>query len=270
MGHSATLFVMKKAIFAAAKGLVRDFGELDKLHVSKKGTANFVTNADTRTERILREELSKARKGYGFLLEEGGEIPGDNPNFRWVIDPLDGTSNFIHAIPYFCISVALQQKRASGQWASIAAAVYDPIHDEMFTAEDVEGGETLLNDFRVKTSERTEEWLVGTNAPRKWHSDYELALRRMEAVTSSGATIRCSGAAALDCAYVAAGRLDGLWYHSLSPWDIAAGELLVRAAGGRVQEIGGGENMVATGSVVATNRHIHEPLQNLLVPAEAA
>ena len=253
---------MTRAAQKAAKGLVRDFGELEHLQVSKKGTANFVTNADLRTENLLREELQYARPKFGFILEEGGVIEGEDADHRWVIDPLDGTTNFIHAFPYVCISIGLEKRNSQGVYEPLAGVIYDPIHDEMFTAEKGQGA--YLNNRRLQVSQRKEDWLLATAAPRRSRKGYEEQQHMLARVMDSDATVRCTGAAALDLAYVAAGRLDGIWYNALQRWDITAGMLLVTESGGMVAEIGGGRNMLETGSIVATNSRIHEALQEML------
>ncbi len=268
MLNSALINVMTRAVVKASKGLVRDFSEVDKLQISKKGTANFVTSADLRTEKILMEELAHARKTFGFITEESGTIAAvEREDHVWIIDPIDGTTNFIHAIPYFCISLAAAKKLEDGTMDVIAGVIYDPIHDELFAAEKGQGVE--LNGHRLRVSSRTEDLLMSTTAPRRSRENFELVQQTFYQVTASGATVRCSGAAALDLAYVAAGRYDAIWYHSLKPWDIAAGMLMVREAGGMVSEINGGDQMLHSGSIIASNGKIHSVLQQLVV-AQAA
>lgn len=268
MLNSALINVMTRAVMKASKGLVRDFSEVDKLQISKKGTANFVTSADLRTEKILIEELSHARKYFGFITEESGVIEGsDSDGHVWIIDPIDGTTNFIHAIPYFCVSVAAAKKQADGSLDVIAGVIYDPIHDELFTAEKGLGAE--LNGHRLRVSPRTEDLLLSTTAPRRSRENYDEVEQTLQRVTASGATVRCSGAAALDLAYVAAGRYDGIWYHTLKQWDIAAGLLMVSEAGGRVTAIDGSNAMLESGSIVASNGKIHSLLQGMLIQKAA-
>lgn len=266
MAYSSLTTVMTNAVLKAAKPLRRDFGEVEKLQVSRKGTANFVTNADVRTEKILIEELSHARKNYSFLTEESGVSGDENAEYRFIIDPIDGTTNFIHAVPYFCISVAAE-KRIGGKSEIIAGVIYNPISDEMFYAERGKG--TMLNDRRVIVSRRSEDTLLATATPRAGRPNYEMAETSLHNVTAAGASVRCAGAAALDLAYLSVGRYDGVWYHHLHPWDIAAGILLVEEAGGRVTEINGGSNMLNSGSIVATNGVIHDELQQILSKAAA-
>lgn len=262
MSQSPAITIITKAVRKAAKGLQRDFSELDRLQVSKKGVQNFVTSADLRTERILREELELARPGYSFLLEEGGEIEGKRSDHRWVIDPIDGTTNFIHAVPYFCISVAMEKKQHDGQFEVVTGVVYDPIHDELFAAEKGKGA--FLNDIRIQVSQRTEDFFLSSAPPRTARPNYDAVKSAFERVTESGAIVRCSGAAALDLAYVAAGRLDGTWYHTLQPWDIAAGVLMVKEAGGLATELNGAACISQSTSVVAGNKLIQDKLQKLV------
>jgi len=260
---SPMITVVTAAIRKAARGVVRDFGEVDKLQVSKKGAANFVTNADLRTEKILVEELQKARPKLSFLTEESGHIPGPDANQRFVIDPIDGTTNFIHAIPYIAISVGVQKRSPKGEWETTAGVVYDPIHDELFWAE--KGGGAFLNHSRLRVSTRAEDVLLSTASPRKSRASYRASMDAFERVIDSGATVRCSGSAALDLAYVAAGRLDGMWYQRLSAWDMVAGALIVKEAGGKTTSVDGSAIMVdETGSVLASNPQIHGIMVDLL------
>lgn len=263
MSTSPLITVMTAAIRKAARGVVRDFGEVDKLQISKKGAANFVTNADIRTDKILIEELQHARPKFGFLTEESGIIDGADKKHRFVIDPIDGTTNFIHAIPYISISVAAQQLNAEGQWETIAGVVYDPIHDELFWAEKGQGA--FMNNRRLRVSLREEDVLLSTSSPRKWRDGYEATLKAYERVIDHGATVRCSGSAALDLAYVAAGRLDGTWYHRLNIWDMAAGNLLVREANGKCTAVDNTPVVTdGAGSMLATNGLVHSTLLSLL------
>lgn len=255
---------MSKAVIKAARGLKRDYGELDQLQVSKKGTANFVSAADVRAEKILYEELSHARPRFGFLMEESGEVAGQDPSYRWLVDPLDGTTNFIHAVPYFCIAVALEKTLPGGKKEIVAGIVYDPLREEMFWAEKSFGA--YLNDRRVRVSARKdlEESLLSTGTPRAAREEYKRSLSMMNSVTTSSVGIRSCGAAALDLAYVAAGRYEGFWGLNLKSWDIAAGILMVREAGGLVSEIGGSDNMLETGNILASNGLIHKKVDSLL------
>ncbi|WP_142850921.1 inositol monophosphatase family protein [Telmatospirillum sp. J64-1] len=258
--RSANINVMVAAARKAARGILRDFGEVEQLQVSRKGTNDFVTAADTRTEKVLRQELKKARPDYGFLLEEGGEEVGSNASNRWIIDPIDGTTNFIHGIPHFAMSIALER-----EGEIIAGVVYNPITDDVFVAE--KGNGAFLNDHRLRVSARRkiEEAVVTTGIPHLGRGDHQQFLRELSAVMGSTAGLRRFGSASLDLAYVAAGRCDAYWERGLQPWDIAAGILLVREAGGYVYEPDGkGLNMMESGNVLATNAHLLTPMSKLL------
>jgi len=260
---TALINVMSAAAIKAGKGLLRDFSEVDHLQVSRKGTANFVTVADTRTEKLLVAELKKVRPTYGFLLEEGGEIKGKDDKFRWIIDPLDGTSNFIHAIPYFCISIGLEERKADGSAEIVAGVIFDPIHNELFAAEKGKGA--FLNGRKITVSSRNtimDSLLVTGNpgsAPMQNGKSFEL----LSHVIEQGAILRYFGATALDLAYVACGRYDACWYYVAQAWDIAAGILLVQEAGGTVTTLEGKAITPECKALVATNKHIHAPVQKL-------
>src|SRR5205807_8958884 len=230
---------MTSAALKAARGLVRDFGEVEQLQVSIKGPGEFVSTADLKAERTLRNELHRARPGYGLLFEEGGTAEGSDPRHRWIVDPLDGTTNFLHGIPHFAISIALER---DGE--IIAGVVYEPIHDEMFWAE--KGIGAYLNDRRLRVSARRQlgEALIGTGIPFGGRGDHPAYLATLAGVAAATSGVRRLGAAALDLAYVAAGRYDGFWEFGLFPWDIAAGLLLVRDAGGCVSDLAVGPNIV--------------------------
>ena len=267
--RSPVVNVMANAALKAARGLIRDFGEVEQLQVSIKGPGEFVSTADLRAERTLRTELLRARPGYSILLEESGLTEGSDPRSRWIVDPLDGTTNFLHGIPHFAISIALER---DGE--VVAGLVYEPTRNEMFWAE--KGAGAYLNDRRLRVSARRQldEALIGTGIPfggRGDHPSYLAMLGRVMAATSG---VRRLGAAALDLAYVAAGRYDGFWELGLFPWDIAAGLLLVREAGGFVSDLAGGQAMMASGDVLAANQHLHLPLaaliREVLRPSRAA
>ena len=256
---SPVINVMRNAALKAARGLIRDFGEVEQLQVSVKGPGDFVSTADLRAERTLRSELTRARPGYGLLFEEGGATEGSDPHHRWIVDPLDGTTNFLHGVPHFAISIALER---DGE--IVAGMVYEPTRDEMFWAE--KGAGAYVNDRRLRASARRQlaDALVGTGMPfggRGDHLRYAATLAPVMAATSG---VRRFGAAALDLAYVAAGRLDGYWEFGLFPWDIAAGLLLVREAGGFVSDLAGGQTMMASGDVLAANDRLHLPLAALV------
>jgi myo-inositol-1(or 4)-monophosphatase len=251
---SALLNVMIEAARKAARGLARDFGEVTELQVSKKGAADFVSAADLKSEQVLFEMLSKARPGYGFLMEERGVVEGTDKSHRWIVDPLDGTTNFLHAIPYFAINIALER-----EGAVVAAVTYNPITNEMFWAEKGKGAYVSDRRLRVAARTRLDEAVLGTGIPFLGHGQHARFLKELHQISQRVAGVRRFGSAALDLAWVAAGRLDGFWERDLQPWDIAAGLLLVTEAGGRVTDVDGGEEMLAKGSVVAGNLDI-QPL----------
>lgn len=258
--RSANINVMVRAADKAARQLRRDFGEVENLQVSRKGPADFVSAADLRAEKILREELSRARPDYGFLMEESGRSGGaDEQEHRWIVDPLDGTTNFLHGLPHFAISIALEQR---GEL--VAGVIYDPIKDETFHAE--RGAGAFLNDRRVRVSSRRNlpDALIATGTPYKGHGDHAQFLVEVEAVMAEVAGIRRWGAAALDLAYVAAGRYDGFWERDLSSWDVAAGIVLVREAGGYVSQVDGRGIRHDSPSILAANDTLHGPLQRIL------
>ena len=267
VSRSPLITVMSNAAIKAGKGLLRDFSEVEQLQVSKKGTANFVTAADIRTEKFLFRELQKARPTFGFLMEESGEVQGEDAAMRWIIDPLDGTTNFIHAVPYFCISIALEKKISPTKYEILAGVIYDPIHNELFAAEKYKGA--YLNDRRIMVSGRREldESLLATAAPRQSRAGYARSKKILKAVTAQDIGVRCNGAAALDLAYVAAGRYEGCWFTSLQPWDLAAGMLLVEEAGGKVTELDGEPNALKTGNIFASNAQLHTKLHGLIQAA---
>ncbi|MCB2100056.1 MAG: inositol monophosphatase [Rhodobacterales bacterium] len=250
---------MVGAVQKAAKGLVRDFGEVEQLQVSKKGPADFVSTADKKAERTLMKELQRVRPKFGLLMEEGGEIPGADTSNRWLVDPLDGTTNFLHGIPHFCISVALER---DGE--PFAGVVYEPVGDQLFWAE--KGAGAYLNGRRLRVSARRhmDEGLFATGIPFKGVRDHPAFLAELEGVMAVSAGVRRFGSAALDLAYVAAGRYDGYWETGLSPWDIAAGIVLVREAGGFVTTLDGTDKMLKTGSILAANDNLHTPLRKVL------
>jgi myo-inositol-1(or 4)-monophosphatase len=260
--RSATINVMGGAALKAARGLIRDFGEVEQLQVSVKGPGDFVSTADLRAEKVLRAELTKARPGYGLLMEEGGGVAGSDPRHRWIVDPLDGTTNFLHGIPHFAISIALER---DGE--IVAGVIYEPVRDEMFWAE--KGAGAFLNDRRLRVSGRRQlsDALIGTGMPFAERGDGAAYLATLAAVMPATSGVRRACAAALDLAYVAAGRLDGFLEFGLQPWDIAAGIILVREAGGYITDLAGGHGMIATGDVLAANDHLHLPLAQLLKKA---
>ena len=261
-GRSPIVNVMASAALKAARALKRDFGEVEQLQVSVKGPGEFVSTADLRAERTLKTELSRARPGYALLFEEGGAVEGSDPHHRWIVDPLDGTTNFLHGIPHFAISIALER---DGE--IVAGVVYEPTRDEMFWAE--KGAGAYLNDRRLRVSARRHlaDALIGTGMPFGGRGDRPAYLATLSRVMAATSGVRRFGAAALDLAYVAAGRYDGFWEFGLFPWDIAAGLLLVREAGGFVSDLAGGQTMLTGGDVLAANGHLHLPLAALIKEA---
>jgi len=256
---SPALNVMTAAARKAGRALIRDFGEIENLQVSLKGPADFVTAADRRTERILIQELSKARPGYGFLVEESGTIEGPDKSHRFIIDPLDGTTNFLHGVPHFAISIALERE---GQLVS--ALIYNPVIDEMYTAEKNHGAYLNTKRLRVAARNHLKEALVSTGMPFHGREGHEQFLEQLGPVMAATAGVRRFGSAALDLAFVASGRFDGFWENGLAPWDIAAGILLVREAGGQISDLSGGARALETGDVLAANDILHPKLLKLL------
>ena len=264
---SGLIRVMEKAARKAGGRLRRDFGEVEHLQVSRKGPADFVSKADQHAERTLWDELRAARPDWGFLMEEGGEIAGEEGKPRFIIDPLDGTSNFLHGIPHFAISIAVQEPRLDGKgWGEVTAAlVYQPITDESFWAEKARGA--WLQDRRLRVSSRRhmDESLIATGIPFAGRGDSVEWMKIYAALAPQVAGIRRFGAASLDLAWVAAGRYDGFWESGLSPWDTAAGCLLVREAGGFVSDWRGISQPICDSQVLAGNDALHARLHKALV-----
>jgi myo-inositol-1(or 4)-monophosphatase len=261
MLHSALLNVMVKAARRAGRTLNRDLGEVANLQVSLKGPANFVTAADKRAEELLYGELTKARPGYGFIGEEGGTREGTDKANVWIVDPLDGTTNFLHGIPHFAVSIGLQR-----EGELIAGLVYNPANDDLFLAEKGKGA--YLNDqrMRVAARKRLNEAVIGCGMPHIGRGDFEIAGAELAAIQPQVAGLRRFGAAALDLAWVASGRIDGYWERNLSSWDMAAGMVLVREAGGFVTDISGGDKIFETRDIIAGNDYIHRELLKILKP----
>lgn len=255
---SALLNVMIGAVRAAARGLARDFGEIENLQVSRKGPGDFVSAADRKAEQVLFDELSKARPGYGFLMEERGGVEGSDKTHRWIVDPLDGTTNFLHGIPHFAVSVALER-----EGELVAGVVYDVVKNELFWAE--KGRGAFLNDRRLRVAARSKlsEAVVATGIPFTGRGDHRQFLGELSTIMAQTAGVRRMGSAALDLAWVAAGRYDGFWERGLAPWDLAAGAVLVREAGGFAREIDG-RDFMETGSIVAANDSLLPTLTKLL------
>jgi myo-inositol-1(or 4)-monophosphatase len=265
---SPALNVMVAAARKASRPLIRDFGEIENLQISMKGPADFVTNADERTERMLIEELAKARPGYSIFAEESGRHEGTDKTHRFIIDPIDGTTNFRHGVPIFAISIALERE---GQLVS--ALVFNPIADELFVAE--KGHGAYLNDKRLRVAARKNlsETLIATGIPFMGKGDqalHERSLAGVRAVIARTSGIRRCGSAALDLAGVAAGRFDAFWEERLNPWDIAAGVLLVREAGGVVTDLNALPDPLKTGDVLAANEALHPQLLKILKEAQSS
>ena len=246
MPASALMNVMIKAARKAGRSLARDFGELEKLQVATKGPADFVSRADHRAEKLIYDELSHARPNYRFLMEESGIVDGADQTHRWIVDPLDGTTNFLHGIPLFSISIALER-----EGELVAGIVYNPALDEMYTAEKGKGA--FLNDRRLRVASRDDigDAVVVTGIPHRGKSGKERFIHECRQVMQNVAGVRRTGSAALDLAWVAAGRFDGYWERNLNAWDIAAGIVLVREAGGLVSDFTGGHEYLKSGNVVA-------------------
>ena len=269
---SGLIRVMERAARKAGTRLRRDFGEVEHLQVSRKGPGDFVSKADQHAERTIYDELLQARPDWGFVMEEGGTIEGDPTKPRWIVDPLDGTTNFLHGIPHFAISIAVQEPLLDGSGCGevIAGIVYQPITDESFWAEKSRGA--WLHDRRLRVSARRhlDEALIGTGIPFSNRGDAVQWMRIYQELGPRVAGIRRNGAAALDLAWVAAGRFDGFWETDLAIWDSAAGCLLVREAGGFVSDFRGRSNAICAESVLAANDGLHAKLLKLLAGANKA
>ncbi|MBB6122668.1 inositol monophosphatase family protein [Sphingobium subterraneum] len=267
VSHSGLLTVMERAARKAAPRLRRDFGEVEHLQVSRKGPADFVSLADKRCEDALVAELKNARPDWGFLLEEGGEIKGDPTKPRWIIDPLDGTTNFLHGIPHFAISIAVEEPMPNGKREITTGLIYQPITDESYWAERSRGA--WLHDRRLRVSARRDlaDCLIATGIPFLGHGDMAEWSRIFGAVAPSVAGIRRFGSAALDLAHVASGRYDGFWESGLQPWDVAAGLLLVREAGGFATDFRGGDQPIERRQVIAGNDAVHSKLHKIVAGA---
>ena len=256
MARSALLNVMVNAALKAGRSLTRDFGEVENLQVSRKGPADFVSLADKRAEQIVFEELRKARPTYAFLMEEGGEVAGTDGAHRWIVDPLDGTTNFLHGIPMFAVAIALERSQEI-----VASVIYNPVMDELFTAE--KGGGAWLQDrkrLRVAGRKHLADCVVATGIKTTGTADDALTLRQLAQVSPATAGIRRTGSASTDLAWLAAGRFDGYWEARLSPWDVAPGWLMLREAGGTMSDYSGGTGSIWNGQVVAGNEDVQGAL----------
>lgn len=272
---SPHMVVMQNAVQKASRRLLRDFGEVEQLQVSVKGPSDFVSQADLRSEATLKEELSRARPGYGFLMEESGHSGSENWAWRWVVDPLDGTTNFLHGMPHWAISVALERRLPDGSSELTAGVIYNPASSEMFWAE--RGSGAFVNERRLRVANRRDikDAVFATGIPFAAVAPMQrLAFARtLGALMPHVAGIRRFGAASLDLAWVAAGRYDGYWELGLQPWDCAAGILIVREAGGYVTDSTGAEAVVHDGpdnDVVAANPILHVKLRQSVADGVAA
>ncbi|WP_346892147.1 inositol monophosphatase family protein [uncultured Roseibium sp.] len=259
MARTALLNVMVQAAMKAGRSLVRDFGEVENLQVSRKGPGDFVSAADRKAEEIIRAELTKARPAFGLVMEESGEVEGTDGQHRWHVDPLDGTTNFLHGIPIFASSIALER-----QGQIVAGVIYNPVMDELYTAE--RGRGAFLNDRRLRVAGRTElpDMVFATGLPFIGKGDHGRTLKELRYIMPEVAGVRRCGAAALDLAWTASGRFDGYWERNLNSWDIAAGILMVKEAGGYVSDLSGKDKMLDTGDVVAGNEFAQKHLLRLL------
>ena len=256
---SANLNLMIKAARKAGRSLVKDFREVENLQVSMKGAGDFVSRADIAAEEILKTELMGARPSYGWLGEETGGEAGQDPTRRWIVDPLDGTTNFLHGLPHWAVSIALEHKGEV-----VAGVIYDPAKDELFWAE--KGVGAFLNDRRIRVSGRRHmiECLFATGIPFGALKTLPATLQDLAQLMPACAGVRRWGSAALDLAYVAAGRCDGFWERGLNAWDIAAGVILVREAGGFVEALQPDTRLMDTGSVLAANPEVFEPFARII------
>ena len=259
MSFSANLNIMMKAARKAGRSLVKDFREVENLQVSVKGAGDFVSRADIAAEAILKEELMGARPNYGWLAEEGGEEEGEDPTRRWIVDPLDGTTNFLHGLPHWAISIALEHK---GQ--IVAGVIYDPAKDEMFMAEKGEGA--WMNDMRIRASGRVRmiEAVFATGVPFANSRHLPATLKDLARLMPACAGVRRWGAASLDLAYVAAGRYDGFWERGLKPWDLAAGLVILREAGAFVEPMDPEGDILSDGAMITANEALFEKFSKVI------
>ena len=259
MPGSANLNVMIKAARLAGRSLVKDFREVENLQVSMKGAGDFVSKADIAAEAILKEELLGARPTYGWLAEEGGAIAGEDPTRRWIVDPLDGTTNFLHGLPHWAVSIALEHK---GQ--IVAGVVYDPVKDEMFYAE--KGFGAFVNEARLRVSgrHRMAEAIFATGLPFSGRPDLPETLQDLARLLPACAGVRRFGSAALDLAYVAAGRYDGYWERNLNAWDIAAGTVILKEAGGLIEPLDPASDLLESGSLICANEPIFDSFAKVI------
>lgn len=258
--NSPVMTIMMRAAEKAARSLIRDFNEVENLQVSQKGPGDFVSAADRRAEEIIYEELKKSRPDYSFLMEESGKVEGAQSDYRWIIDPLDGTTNFLHGIPHWCISIGLEHKGVI-----VAGLIHDPVKDEIFHAEKGKGA--FMSRRRLRVSGRNDLMMatIATGAPRRSKNEIDQFLSEYKAMIQVTPGLRRFGAAALDMAYVAAGRYEGFWERNLKPWDVAAGIIIVKEAGGFVADIDDiRKNPVDTGNIYAANNQLFDTIGRVL------
>jgi myo-inositol-1(or 4)-monophosphatase len=262
MPRSALLNVMVAAATKAGRSLTKDFGEIENLQVSRKGPADFVSNADRRAEQVVFDELRKARPTYGLLMEEGGEVAGTDGQHRWIVDPLDGTTNFLHGIPLFAVAIALERNQEI-----VASVIYNPVMDELFTAE--KGGGAWLNDrkrLRVAGRRHLADAVIVTGINSQGRALDTLQLKQLAQVTPAVSGIRRTGSASTDLAWLAAGRFDCYWEAGLKPWDVAPGQLMLREAGGTMSDFAGRPASISNGEVVAGNETLQAQLLKIIKP----
>ena len=261
--NSPIMTIMMRASEKAARSLLRDFNEVEHLQVSRKGPGDFVSAADRRSEEIIYAELSKARPDYAFLMEESGVKGNKDSDFRWIIDPLDGTSNFLHGLPHWCISIALEH---NGE--IVAGLVHDPVKDEIFSAEKGKGAFMSRRRLRISGRDTAEASMIAIGQPSHSQAKRDLFNAEYKAMQMAGFGLRRFGAAALDLAYVGAGRFDGYWERGLKPWDVAAGYLIAKESGGFISDIDDKKkNPVDTGNVLVANERLYEPMKKVLKTA---
>ncbi|WP_428544761.1 inositol monophosphatase family protein [Profundibacter sp.] len=259
MPMSANLNLMIKAARAAGRSLSKDFREVENLQVSLKGAGDFVSKADFAAEEIIREQLTEARSTYGWVGEETGVTEGDDPTRRWIVDPLDGTTNFLHGMPHWAVSIALEHKGEV-----VAGVVYDPTKDEMFFAEKGQGAWMNESRMRVSGRRRLSECVFATGLPFSGRPDLPQTLKELARILPATSGVRRWGSASLDLAYVAAGRFDGFWERGLNLWDIAAGVVIVREAGGMIEPLRKERDILADGEVICANEPIFEQFAKII------
>ena len=259
MAASANLNIMMKAARKAGRALAKDFREVENLQVSMKGAGDFVSKADIAAAAMIKEELRTARPTYGWLAEEGGEEPGEDPTRRWIVDPLDGTTNFLHGLPHWAVSIAPEH---TGQ--VVAADIYVPTKDELFSAQ--KGQAAFMNETRLRVSGRHKmiEGLFATGLPFGGRADLPETLKELARLMPTCSGVRRFGSAALDLAYVAAGRYDGYWERRLNAWDIAAGMLIVKEAGGFVEPLTPGRDILEDGEIICANEPMFPQLAKIV------